>query len=107
MARASFEQAGQVRAALHAIVSDPVHGADALSSSQAQANLLQDLMPDAPRETGVLVAAANAGLPGMLRGFMARAGAERREQTCGSIIRAFARHYLSPHQPHDADLFAV
>jgi len=48
----SFEHADEARAALRAIVSDPAHGPDALGNPQATANLLQDLLPDAPRESG-------------------------------------------------------
>ncbi len=56
MAAISFEHADEARAALRAIVSDPAHGPDALGNPQATANLLQDLLqdllPDAPRESG-------------------------------------------------------
>jgi len=48
-------------------VSDPANGRDVLSIPQIMSNLLQDLLPDAPRETGLLVAAASAGLPAALR----------------------------------------
>lgn len=67
LAAISFEHADDARNALHAIVSDPVHGKDALSSPQTVSNLLQDLLPDAPRETSLLIAAANVGLPAALR----------------------------------------
>jgi hypothetical protein len=67
LAAISFDHADDARTALHAIVSDPAHGKDALSSPQTMSNLLQDLLPDAPRETGLLMAAANAGLPAALR----------------------------------------
>jgi hypothetical protein len=63
----SFEHAAEARAALHAIVSDPVYGAAALSNAQTMSNLLKDFLPDAPREKAVLVAAAEAGLAGSLR----------------------------------------
>jgi len=67
MADTSFEHADQARAALHAIVSDPAYGADALSSAQTMSNLLRDYLPDAPREAGLLAAAAEKNLAGMLR----------------------------------------
>ena len=53
-------------------MSDPGHGVSALESPQRTANLLQDLLSDAPRETGLLVAAASAGLPAALRGHAAQ-----------------------------------
>jgi hypothetical protein len=67
MAEAIFEHEAQVRAALDAIVADPAHGADALSSPQVMANLLKDFLPDAPRESGLLIAAAQAGIANALR----------------------------------------
>jgi len=72
MAAPSLEHADQARAALRAIVADPAHGPGALDSPQMTANLLEDLLPDAPRETGLLVAAARAGLPAALRGYAAQ-----------------------------------
>jgi hypothetical protein len=72
MPATSFDNAQQARAALRAIVAEPEHGAEALSSPQTLANLLQDLLPDAPRETGLLIAAANAGIPATLRGHIAQ-----------------------------------
>ena len=56
----------EVREALHAIVFDPQLGTPALSNPQTMSNLLKDLLPDAPRETSVLVAAAEAGLAQIL-----------------------------------------
>jgi hypothetical protein len=53
--------------ALRAIVSDPAYGVAALSSAQTMANLLKDLLPDAPREVSILVAAAEAGVASSLR----------------------------------------
>jgi hypothetical protein len=67
MAEATFEHEAQVRAALHAIVADPAHGAEALSSPQVMANLLKDFLPDAPRESGLLIAAAQARIADALR----------------------------------------
>ena len=62
----SFEYAGEARAALRAIMSDPEYGAAAFSASQVMTNLLRDYLPDAPRETGLLIAAASAGLSDMI-----------------------------------------
>jgi Septum formation len=67
MAEAIFEHEAQVRAALHAIVADPAHGVEALSSPQVMANLLKDFLPDAPRESGLLIAAAQARIADALR----------------------------------------
>jgi hypothetical protein len=67
MSGASWEHAAEARQALNAIVSDPQHGVAALSSAQTMSNLLKDLLPDAPREKSILVAAAEAGLADTLR----------------------------------------
>src|SRR5215475_11636244 len=63
----TWEHAAEARAALNAIVTDPEHGVAALSSAQTMSNLLNDLLPDAPREKSILVAAAEAGLANALR----------------------------------------
>jgi hypothetical protein len=55
-----WDESDEVQQALRAIVSDPAYGVGALSSSQIMANLLKDLLPDAPREVSILVAAAEA-----------------------------------------------
>src|SRR5262249_5496168 len=62
----AWEHQREVREALHMIVSDPQLGIPALSNAQVMSNLLKDLLPDAPRETSVLVAAAEAGLAQIL-----------------------------------------
>jgi hypothetical protein len=72
MADMSWEHAAEARAALNAIVTDPEHGVAALSSAQTMSNLLKDLLPDAPREKSMLVAAAEAGLAGSLREHVAQ-----------------------------------
>jgi hypothetical protein len=72
MAGTSFEHAAEARAALHAIVSDPDLGMAALSSEKVMANLLKDFLPDAPRETAILVAAAGNGVASALRERMAQ-----------------------------------
>jgi hypothetical protein len=60
------ERAQDVREALRLIVSDREHGAAVLSNPQTMSNLLKDLLPDAPREKNLLVAAAEAGLAGIM-----------------------------------------
>jgi hypothetical protein len=72
MADMPWEHAAEARAALNAIVTDPEHGAEALSSPRTMSNLLKDLLPDAPREKNLLVAAAEAGLADTLRGHVAQ-----------------------------------
>src|SRR5215467_2977845 len=62
-----WEHAAEARAALNAIVTDPEHGVQVLSSPRTMSNLLKDLLPDAPREKTLLVAAAEAGLADTLR----------------------------------------
>jgi Nitrate and nitrite sensing len=61
-----WDRRGEARAALRAIVSDPHYGVAALSSPQVMSSLLKDLLPDAPREAGVLLAAAEVGLANTL-----------------------------------------
>jgi Domain of unknown function (DUF4190) len=67
MADMPWEHADEARAALNAIVTDPEHGVAALSSPRTMSNLLKDLLPDAPREKNLLIAAAEAGVPDALR----------------------------------------
>jgi Domain of unknown function (DUF4190) len=62
-----WDEGDEAQNALRAIVSNPVYGVAALSSSQIMANLLKDLLPDAPREISILVAAAEAGVASNLR----------------------------------------
>ncbi len=62
MTGTSWEHQREARDALRTIVADPQLGVAALSSAQTMSNLLKDLLPDAPKETSVLVAAAEAGL---------------------------------------------
>jgi hypothetical protein len=64
---AQWDESDEAQNALRAIVSNPVYGVAALSSSQMMANLLKDLLPDAPREVSILVAAAEAGVASNLR----------------------------------------
>jgi hypothetical protein len=72
MPEMSWEHAAEARAALNAIVSDPEYGFAALSSPRTMSNLLKDLLPDAPKEKTVLVAAAEAGLAETLRDHVAQ-----------------------------------
>jgi Domain of unknown function (DUF4190) len=72
MSEISWERTTEARSALTAIVSDPEHGAAALSNPRTMSNLLKDLLPDAPREKTVLVAAAEAGLANTLRDHVAQ-----------------------------------
>jgi len=67
-----WDRAGQARRALHGIVRDPHYGSAALSQPAVMSNLLKDLLPDEPREAGLLVAAAQADLAGTLRGYVAQ-----------------------------------
>ena len=67
MVSPQWDESDQAQHALRAIVSNPAYGVAALSSSQMMANLLKDLLPDAPREVSILVAAAEAGVAASLR----------------------------------------
>ncbi len=67
MAAKPWEHAARARAALHAIVTDPGLGPAVLSSGRLLANVLEDLLPEAPRERAILVMAAQAGLAETLR----------------------------------------
>jgi hypothetical protein len=60
------ERQDEIRAAIRSIVNDPQYGKAVLSSSQQMSSLLKDLVPDAPRETSILVAAAEADVAGSL-----------------------------------------
>ena len=62
MTATAWEHRRDVREALQTIVSDPELGIAALSNAPAMSNLLKDLLPDAPRETRVQVAVAEAGV---------------------------------------------
>jgi hypothetical protein len=62
-----WDESDEAQQALRAIISNPAYGVAALSSPQTMANLLKDLLPDAPREVSILVAAAEAGVAGTLR----------------------------------------
>ncbi len=72
MASTPWDPQGEARAALRTIVADPQYGAAALSSSQTMTNLLKDLLPDAPREASVLVAASEACLADGLKNYLSQ-----------------------------------
>ncbi|MGH3149340.1 MAG: serine/threonine-protein kinase [Streptosporangiaceae bacterium] len=81
---------GRTQAALRAIMANPQLGVAALSSSQAMSAALKDLLPGRPRETKVLVAAAEVGLTAALKYHTSRGmdvtTARRR------AARSFAKH---------------
>jgi serine/threonine-protein kinase len=84
------DPAGQARTALRAIVSDPDLGVAALSSVQSMATALRALLPGRPRETKVLVAAAEEGVAEALSYHVAR-GMEP-ATVRDKVARSFARH---------------
>ncbi len=69
MATSSSYRTDLVRAALAAIVADAERGSDVLDLPQDLANLLSDYLPDCPKESGLLLAAASARLSSMIRGY--------------------------------------
>jgi hypothetical protein len=66
MTQTVWDVAGDVRRALRSIVGDPQLGASMLADPHVMANLLKDLLPDLPRESALLVAAAQCDLVGLL-----------------------------------------
>jgi hypothetical protein len=66
------EYESSTRAILAAIVADPDLGPPALSHPATLFSVLRDYLPDAPRETGPLLAAAQLDIPRTLRGQVAR-----------------------------------
>ena len=89
MSEMSWEHASEARAALNAIVSDPEHGAAALSSPTTMSNLLKDYLPDAPREKSILIAAAEAGLADTLQEHVSQG------MDAGTAIRLTASSFSS------------
>lgn len=71
MADMQLEHADAARAALHSVLSDPAGRMGAISSPEVAANLMRDLLPDAPREANLLVTAISVGIPAVLRGHVA------------------------------------
>src|SRR5579871_6746699 len=72
MARAVWDGDGTARRALRSIAADPQLGAAVLSDPQLMTNLLKDLLPDSPRESALLVAAAQCGLADVLSAHLAQ-----------------------------------
>src|SRR5579871_1712720 len=84
-----WDAQGEALAALRAIVADPRYGPPALSNAQTMTNLLKDMLPDAPRESRVLVAASEAGVAGrpqssVSEGGLVSAGCRLATGTCDS-----------------------
>ena len=67
-----WDAQGEAQTALHTIVADRRYGPAALSNSQTMTYLLQHMLPDAPREASALIAASNAGVPGILRNHLSQ-----------------------------------
>jgi hypothetical protein len=63
-----WDAQGEAQVALRTIVADPRYGPAALSDAQTMTNLLKDMLPDAPRESSVLIAASEVGVAGLLQG---------------------------------------
>jgi len=83
---------GEARAALRVIVSDPHYGVPALSNPQIVFNLVKDLLPDAPREANVLIAAAEARVAGLLVDYT-RQGMD--PGTAAHLVTAYFAHRTS------------
>ncbi len=62
MTQAAWDVGGDVHRALASIVRDPQLGTAVLADPHVMANLLKDLLPDLPRESALLVAAAQCDL---------------------------------------------
>jgi hypothetical protein len=72
MTLTTWDVGGDVRLALRSIVVDPQLGTAVLTDPHVMANLLKDLLPDLPRESALLVAAAQCDLAGVLSGHLAQ-----------------------------------
>jgi hypothetical protein len=72
MTSAPWDPRGEALNALRTIAADPQYGPEALASAQMMTNLLKDMLPDAPREANVLIAAAGAGVPTAVQGYLAQ-----------------------------------
>ena len=70
MTQTAWDVGGDVRQALASIVRDPQLGTAVLADPHVMANLLKDLLPDLPRESALLVAAAQCDLTGVLTGHL-------------------------------------
>src|ERR1700704_793132 len=71
MTRVVWDGDGLVRRALRSITGDPQLGSAVLSQPLIMTNLLKDLLPDSPRESALLVAAAQCDLLEVLQGHLA------------------------------------
>src|SRR5216683_3311822 len=72
MTQTMWDVGGDVRRALRSIVADPQLGTAVLTDPHVMANLLKDLLPDLPRESALLVAAAQCDLASVLAGHLAQ-----------------------------------
>src|SRR6266571_2510708 len=72
MTQTVWDADGDVRKALRSITGDPQLGTPVLADPHVMANLLKDLLPDLPRESALLVAAAQCDLAGILTGHLAQ-----------------------------------
>src|SRR5690348_9342934 len=70
MTQTVWDVGGDVRRALRSIAGDPQLGPAVLADPHVMANLLKDLLPDLPRESALLVAAAQCDLLGVLSGHL-------------------------------------
>src|SRR5262245_42403881 len=70
MTQTVWDVGGDVRKALRSIVGDPQFGTAVLTDPHVMTNLLKDLLPDLPRESALLVAAAQCDLVGVLGGHL-------------------------------------
>ena len=72
MTSTPWDAQGEAQVALRAIVADPRYGPTVLSNAQTMTNLLKDMLPDAPRESSVLIAASEVGVAGLPQGNVSR-----------------------------------
>lgn len=99
---ATFEHASRYRTLLSAIVSDPALGPAVLSHPATLFSLLCEYLPDAPDETGPLLAAAQVDIPGMLRAHVAEG------MSCEKAIQLAAARLAARTRFHEqACLWAV
>ncbi len=102
MANTPSLNAGDARDALRVIVSDPAYGVRVLSSVDLMSALLTRLLPGAPRERMLLVAAARARVADALRGYAAR-----QVETATAIRLAASSFSASTGLPLDACLWTA
>src|SRR6266487_3499352 len=102
MANTPSLNAGDARDALRVIVSDPAYGVRVLSSVDLMSALLTRLLPGAPRERMLLVAAARARVADALRGYAAR-----QVETATAIGLAASSFSASTGLPLDACLWTA